>query len=157
MTTFKQYFTQEIGVAMSQNNPDQSGQQTQQPGQKPGQGGQQGGQQKPGQQTQQPSQKPGQGGQQGVFYLLDRSSIESEVFFPSKIHDVKLERYSTSLHTFVARSVFCQFFKCRRKNSIPVKCPNPFLLARNLVSANSIESRSGQPSRLLNNQGSKRR
>jgi hypothetical protein len=46
---------------------------------------------------------------------------------------------------------------CRRENRIPVKCPNPFLLARNLVSANSIESRSGQPSRLLNNQGSKRR
>jgi hypothetical protein len=51
MMTFNQYFTQEIGVAMSQNNPDQSGQQTQQPDQKPGQGGQQ----KPGQQTQQPS------------------------------------------------------------------------------------------------------
>jgi hypothetical protein len=93
----------------------------------------------------------------GVFYLLDRSSIESEVFFPSKIRDVKLERYSTSMHTFVARSVFCEFFNCRRKNSIPVKCPNPFLLARNLVSANSIESRSGQHSRLLNNRGSKRR
>jgi hypothetical protein len=30
MMTFKQYFTQEIGVAMSQNNPNQSGQQTQQ-------------------------------------------------------------------------------------------------------------------------------
>jgi hypothetical protein len=37
----------------------------------------------------------------GGFLFLDRSSIESEVFFPSKIHDVKLERYSTSLHTFV--------------------------------------------------------
>ena len=44
--TFNQYFTQEIGVAMSQNNPNQSGQQTQQPSQKPGQGGQQGGQQR---------------------------------------------------------------------------------------------------------------
>ena len=31
---------------MSQNNPNQSGQQTQQPSQKPGQGGQQGGQQR---------------------------------------------------------------------------------------------------------------
>jgi hypothetical protein len=51
---------------MTQNNPNQSGQQTQQPNQKPGQGGQQGGgQQKPGQQQQQPGQKPGQGGQQG--------------------------------------------------------------------------------------------
>jgi hypothetical protein len=56
----------EIGDTMTQNNPNQSGQQTQQPNQKPGQGGQQGGgQQKPGQQQQQPGQKPGQGGQQG--------------------------------------------------------------------------------------------
>jgi len=46
MMTFKQYFTQEIGAAMSQNKPNQSGQQTQQPSQKPGQGGQQGGQQR---------------------------------------------------------------------------------------------------------------
>jgi len=35
-----------IGVVMSQNNPNQTGQQTQQPSQKPGQGGQQGGQQR---------------------------------------------------------------------------------------------------------------
>jgi hypothetical protein len=41
----------------------------------------------------------------------------------------------------VARLVFDQFFNCRRQNHIPVKCPNPFLLPRNLVSANSIETR----------------
>ncbi|MGO9825601.1 MAG: hypothetical protein ACLPMG_10045 [Terriglobales bacterium] len=54
-----------LEIAMTENNPNQSGQQTQQPNQKPGQGGQQGGQSKPGQQNQQPNQKPGQGGQQG--------------------------------------------------------------------------------------------
>ncbi len=50
------------------------------------------------QQTQQPSQKSGQGGQQGGplrrkeppvsaggFYLLDRSPIEGDALFPSKI------------------------------------------------------------------------
>ena len=42
----------------------------------------------------------------------------------------------------VARLVFCQLFKCWRENRIPVKCPNPLLLAGNLVSANSIETRS---------------
>jgi hypothetical protein len=52
---------------MTQNNPNQGGQQNQQGGQG---GGQQGGgqqkpdQQKPDQQTQQPNQKPGQGDQQ---------------------------------------------------------------------------------------------
>jgi hypothetical protein len=53
-----------LEIAMTENNLNQGGQQTQQANQKPGQGGQQGGQQKPDQQTQQPNQKPGQGGQQ---------------------------------------------------------------------------------------------
>jgi hypothetical protein len=52
-----------LEIAMSQNNPNQGGQQNQQGGQGGGQQG--GGQQKPGQQQQQPGQKPGQGGQQG--------------------------------------------------------------------------------------------
>jgi hypothetical protein len=77
------------------------------------------------------------------FYLLDCSSIESDVFFPSKIRDVKLETYSTSLHTLVVRSVSANSSIVGGKNSIPVKCPNPFLLARNLVSANSGETRRG--------------
>jgi hypothetical protein len=96
----------------------------------------------------------------GYAYLQPRhvrGLLERDVFFPSKIRDVKLETYSTFLHTFVVRLIFHQFFKRRRENRIPVKSPNPLLLARNIVSANSIETRSGQPSRLFNNQGSKRR
>jgi hypothetical protein len=89
----------------------------------------------------------------GGFYLLDRSPIESDAFLPAEIRDVKLKTYSTSPHTFVVPSVFCKFLL--REESKPVKYPNPFLLARNLVSANRGETRSGF--RLLNNQGSTRR
>ena len=53
--------------------------------------------------------------------------------------------FSCVVHPFiyvVTCLVFCQLFKCWRENRIPVKCPNPLLLTRNLVSANSIETRS---------------
>ena len=42
--------------------------------------------------------------------------------------------------------LFRQFFNCRRHNSVPIKVPNAFLLARNLVFAKHSEARSRQRS-----------
>jgi hypothetical protein len=55
------------------------------------------------------------------------NAITHSIFLPYAFH--------------VARLVFDQFFNCQRQNHIPVKCPNLLLLPRNLVSANSIETR----------------
>jgi hypothetical protein len=44
-----------------------------------------------------------------------------------------------------AVSLFCQFFDCRRQNSVPVKIPNPFLFARNLIFATTENPGAGKP------------
>ena len=90
---------------MTENNPNQSGQQTQQPNQKPGQGGQQGGQSSLISRIQ-PNQKPGQGGHRAASksnaLIENRASGFSRgflfvglvcpkwgnAFFPPQIHGV---------------------------------------------------------------------